>query len=84
MKRLPREFIVPVINGTEGKFFGLYFYKKDGTLRKLNGHLQKDEPIKIDETGYITVWDRNKFAYRRAHIDKIVMYTQDNNNYKIV
>ena len=86
MKRLPREFLQIVMENTvtNGKFFGLLFGKKDGTLRQINGHAKPNQDFSLDNNGYYTIWDRNANDWRKAHHDNIKELSIEGRRYKIV
>lgn len=62
-----------IINKTNGRFFHVAFYKKDGSLRILNGQSCHIDLESLNE-GYITVFDIKKRAWRRIRTDSVVSF----------
>ena len=66
-------------NQTNGKIFSVLFFKKDGTIRKLNGRVGVKKGVKgignkIDHSKYITVYDMKKKGFRNVNKDSIVAF----------
>jgi hypothetical protein len=59
-----------------GQFFTVTFVKKDGTIRKMNARSLTPKELKVvkgakDDTTYLTVYDRQKKAFRNINMDTI-------------
>ena len=76
MKRL--EDAKRLLYETRGKFFTVYFYKKDGSLHKLNGRLGVTKNLKGGEylkghganyPQYVPVYDVQIKEYRTVNLD---------------
>ena len=69
-----------MVEATNGKFFTVSFYKKDGTLRELNGrlkvtkHLRGGESTIVYKENLITIFDREIGQYRNVNLDKLVSF----------
>lgn len=59
-----------------GQFFSVEFFKKDGTLRKLNGRLGVRKHVRgtgshKESDTLLVVWDCQKREYRSFHIHSV-------------
>jgi hypothetical protein len=80
-----------IISKKDGKFFGVKFIKKDGTIRKMsckrvvkkeiNGKGMSYNPL---ERGLIPVYDLNKKGYRTINLATIIELNMDGINYDVI
>ena len=76
MEKIARTKLENVLVGTGGKFFGVTFKKKDGSLRALHGRMGVTKYLKggrnnvvKNANSYITVYDMQKKGYRTVNLD---------------
>jgi len=70
--------VLDAINGTEGKFFGITFTKKDGETREMNARTHpNDQPPNWspEERGMKLVWDVQKGGFRTITADTVERLT---------
>lgn len=79
-----------LIKSTKGKFFTVWFVKKDGTLREMNARLGVkaylkggELPYNPEEKGLIPVFDMQKHAYRMISWTTIKKIRIDNREYNV-
>ena len=74
-------FLAELIKNTNGRFFGVTFLKKDGSLRYMNARLGVKKHLKRDHTNdvnsaepskNIVVYDRNVKGYRSINPERIL------------
>jgi len=70
-----------IISKKDGKFFGVKFIKKDGTIRKMSGKGMSYNPL---EKGLIPVYDLNKKGYRTINLATIIELNMDGINYDVI
>ena len=73
---------------SKGKFFGVHFIKKDGTLRKLNGRFNVTKHLrggkrKNQNDSHLIVWDVINKGYRTIDTGTILRCTVNGKCYKI-
>jgi hypothetical protein len=78
------------LKGTGGKFFGVTFVKKDGSLRKMNARVGVKKYLKGGENKveapdrpYVTVFDVHKKGYRTVNVDTVQEVHYNGLNIKI-
>lgn len=79
-----------LIKSTKGKFFTVWFIKKDGTLREMNARLGVkaylkggELPYNPEKKGLIPVYDMQKKAYRMISWTTIKKLRIGNNEYNV-
>jgi len=76
----------------DGKIFHVEFYKKDGTLRKMNARLGVKKGVKGVGVNYknpfiqpyINVYDMQKNAWRKINLDTIVRLKIKGVEYEVI
>lgn len=82
MKTISKSQAQAIIENTKGKFFGVTFVKKDGTLRTMNAQYKKQVP----KLGYIVLRDTNaktKTKYRNVNLQTIKMLKVNSEELKV-
>lgn len=75
-----------IVRQTNGRFLTVTFYKKDGTLRRLNGRIgvrYKGKPAEArmdtQDQDYLLIWSVRDRGYRRVSLRSIVRIAADRN-----
>ena len=73
---------------SKGKFVGIHFIKKDGTLRKLNGRFNVTKYLKGSErknqnADHLIIYDVINKGYRTINLNTILRFTLNGKCYKI-
>jgi len=91
MKKITTEIAAKLINGTNGKLFGVSFVKTDGSHRELTGRIGVRSHLKggrqtFDpaDLGMLTVFDFQKLADRTVNLDKVYRLTLEGQTYQVV
>ena len=60
---------IRIFNKTRGRFFGVDYYKKDGSFRSLNGKVGRIDSV--DGERFLTVWDAKNNGWRKVNLETI-------------
>lgn len=80
--------ISDLLRSQNGRFVSVTFYKKDGSKRVLNGRLNVQKHLRggTSTTSHIpnlvTVWDRQKLAYRSINLETVESVKASGNEYQ--
>ena len=90
-KRISKREAAQLIKSTKGKFFTVYFTKKDGTSRIMNARLGVKAylkggtlPYNPDEKGLIPVFDAQTKGYRMINTNTINKIIIDKTEYEVI
>lgn len=75
---LKEEIVLEAINETKGRFFGIEFEKKDGTMRKMNARTHPDDQPSNwnpEKKGMRIVWDVQKGGFRTITAKSVKRFT---------
>lgn len=75
-----KKAVVKILKTNVGKFFGITFEKKDGSIRTLNG--QMSDKNFMDSLGYLVV-KTNKGNFKLVDPKKIISVTVGGSSYKV-
>ena len=75
-----KKAVVKILRTNVGKFFGITFEKKDGSIRTLNG--QMSDKNFMDSLGYLVV-KTNKGNFKLVDPKKIISVTVGGSSYKV-
>lgn len=78
---MKKALLQALIDNTQGKFFSIRFYRKDGRERVINGKnsdkasfgpaISDEEKKKRKETEYVYIYNRNKGSWASVHPSKV-------------
>jgi len=78
-------------NTNNGSFFGVQFFKKDGSIRSMLARKGVTKGLKGGEMKYtpldealMGVWDVHKSAYRMINLDKLISFNVNGIKYEVV
>lgn len=80
--------ISDLLRSQNGRFVSVTFYKKDGTKRLLNGrlnvqkHLRGGSSTTAHVANLVTIWDRQKLAYRSVNLETVELVRAGGNEYE--
>jgi len=91
MKKLARENLKEALKNTKGRFFGVEFYKKDGSVRRMNARLGVKKhlrggtnKVEAPDRPYVTVFDIPTKGYRTVNLHTVTKVHLDGEEYEVV
>lgn len=82
--------LLSLLDGLNGRFFGVTFRKRNGELRTMNARkgVRKfakggAKKIGLPWQPYITVWSRNDNGYRTVNLATVQEITANGNTYRV-
>jgi len=89
-RKIARENLKEVLKKTGGHFFTVEFYKKDGTLRKMNARLGVkrylkggENKVEAPDRPYMTVYDVQNKGYRTVNLHTVTKVRANGNEFEV-